>query len=369
MKPKWKLGILITILSLLIGFLDSVTGFEFGFFIFYFLPVSFAAWFLGRSGWFVFAILCAILWLFSLLYTGHIYSNDFFYAWNTLVRFVSFAVIGFSISKIKFILDSEKEISKKLNESIAERDKSKEALRALNATLELKVAERTQVAETKSNQLRNLAMELINVEEEERRRISELLHDDLQQLLSATLLHLDAAGNLEAEPEIDSVRQLIRESISKVRSLSRELSPAVLYHSGLVTGLNWLASQMKEKFGLKVEVRVELDREIDCSSTQVFIYRAVQELLFNIVKHANIKTACVTLKNSDKDFGITVEDQGQGFDTKNLTNGTAGLGLMSIRERANYFRGTFEIYSSPGKGSRFTISLPISPVHAPQFPT
>lgn len=361
MNPKWKWGILVTLLSFLIGVLDCVTGFEFSFFVFYFLPVGIAAWFWGRSGGFVFSIVCAILWLYSLVYSGHSYSSDFFVAWNVLARFVSFAVIGLSISKIKNTLDSEKEITKRLNASIADRDKIEAALRALTADLERKVAERTKAAETKSTQLRTLAMELIDAEEEERRRISELLHDDLQQLLSAALLQLDVAEHSESEPEIDSVRRLIRESISKVRNLSHELSPAVLYHSGLVPGLKWLAARMNEKFGLDIAIRVELDRDIDFSSTQVFIYRAVQELLFNIVKHANTKSACVTLRNSGKEYAVMLEDQGRGFDPDTRSGANAGLGLMSIRERASHFGGTFEISSSPGKGSRFTISLPVSP--------
>ena len=141
--------------------------------------------------------------------------------------------------------------------------------------MELKVAERTKAAETKSTQLRTLAMELIDAEEEERRRISELLHDDLQQLLAATLMQLETVGNLEAESEIDTVRNMIRESISKVRKLSHELSPAVLYHSGLVPGLKWLATQMNDKFGLDVAIRVELDGTSislphRCSSTGLF---------------------------------------------------------------------------------------------------
>ena len=93
----------------------------------------------------------------------------------------------------------------------------------------------------------------------------------------------------------------------------------------------------------------------------MFIYRAVQELLFNAAKHSTANSARVTLTNTEKNIQITVSDQGQGFNTGLLESASTkvGLGLMSVRERANYFGGSFEINSSPGKGSRFTLTLPI----------
>ncbi len=231
-------------------------------------------------------------------------------------------------------------------------------------TLEQQVTERTQLAERRAEQLQGLAMELIESEEQERRRISEMLHDDLQQVLAATLMQLDSCSeSLNADAELDSVRQLLKESISKARSLSHELSPSVLYHSGLVAGLRWLANQMNEKFGLNVQIDVRTDEGIDFSLAPMFIYRAVQELLFNVVKHSTAKSARVALTNTEQNIQISVSDEGKGFDTDQLESAStrAGLGLASVRERANYFGGRLEIKSSPGQGSRFTLILPITP--------
>jgi two-component system CheB/CheR fusion protein len=246
---------------------------------------------------------------------------------------------------------------------IMERKKFEQSLKQLNMTLEQQVAERTKLAEGRAKQLQVLAMELIESEEQERRRISELLHDDLQQVLAATLMQLDSCSeNLSAAAEIDLVRRLLKESISKARSLSHELSPTVLYHSGLVAGLRWLANQMNEKFGLNVQLDVHTDEKVDFSPTPIFIYRAVQELLFNVVKHSTVKNARVALSNTEKNIQNTVSDEGQGFNPDLLDSAStkAGLGLMSVRERANYFGGSLEINSSPGQGSRFTLILPIT---------
>jgi PAS domain S-box-containing protein len=249
-----------------------------------------------------------------------------------------------------------------VNQDITERRQSEVALRRLNE----KLGQRTELAEARAKQLQNLAMELIESEERERRRISELLHDDLQQILSAALLQLGACSeNLHSISELDFAQQLLKESIAKARNLSYDLSPSVLYHSGLVAGLQRLVRQMNDKFGLTVQLDVDLHQQVDCSPAQVFIYRAVQELLFNAVKHSGVQNAQVLLANSEKALQVTVSDQGRGFDTGMLESISprAGLGLMSLRERANYFGGILEIDSSPGQGSRFTLTLPIGSVH------
>jgi PAS domain S-box-containing protein len=127
------------------------------------------------------------------------------------------------------------------------------ALLRLNETLEEKVSERTQLAEARAKQLQALAVELIDTEERERRRIAHLLHEDLQQMLAAARFQLQAIGRGSAtEPVLAIVTEILEESIAKSRSLSHELSPPVLHHGSLYSALEWLAGQMREQFGLKV---------------------------------------------------------------------------------------------------------------------
>jgi PAS domain S-box-containing protein len=236
-------------------------------------------------------------------------------------------------------------------------------LRRLNETLEQRVAQRTELAEGRAKQLQALSMELIEVEEQERQRIAALLHDDLQQVLAAARLQLQAAcETIPSAPMLESVEQLLVESIRKSRHLSHELSPPVLHHSGLVASLEWLTQQMKAKFGLQVQLESDGAQQFESPLLKVFLFRAVQELLFNVVKHARVKTAQVALSSSDGCLAVSVTDQGQGFDLGILDSITTlgGLGLLSLKERANYIGGSLSMESAAGKGSSFTLKVPIN---------
>jgi PAS domain S-box-containing protein len=251
-------------------------------------------------------------------------------------------------------------------ENISDKKKAEEKLLCLNENLEQKVDERTRIAEARSMQLQALAVELIEAEERERRRIAQVLHDDLQQMLAGTRLMLQSVSeSLPPLPEIAEVQQLLEESIKKSRSLSHELSPAVLHHSGLVAALEWLIGQMKTQFSLNVELENKTDISLENAPIKVFAFRAVQELLFNIVKHAGVTSARVEISNSIDNYFVTVSDKGNGFAPEALNrHSKVGFGLLTIRERADYIGARFVIDSAPGQGSRFTLKIPINIVNA-----
>jgi len=244
---------------------------------------------------------------------------------------------------------------------ITERKLAENALQHMNTTLDQQVKERTRLAETRAQQLKSLAVELVEAEEKERRRIAGVLHDDMLQILASAKLHLQiGCQDASCEQLLAKVDDLLKQSIDKARLLTQELSPMAIYHSDLNASLKWLAVKMKEQFGLDVDMESTETFTIENESVRVFLFRAVQELLFNVVKHSGVDSAGIVFFASDGKLVVTVSDHGQGFNPSILdaSNTDIGIGLLSLRERAIAMGGSLQIASIPDSGSQFTLSVP-----------
>ena len=221
---------------------------------------------------------------------------------------------------------------------ITERKQAEEVLCELNATLEAKVAQRTEDLRHTVGQLRQLTLELSQAEDRERKRIADILHEDVQQTLAAAKFHLNLLGNEaynadEVREIVEQVKHMLKDAIEKSRNLSHELSPA-MYQVDLLEILSWLARHMREKHGLTV--RVEAHGPVDSPSEplKAFLYKVVQELLFNVVKHAGVGAARIRVRRMGQSLWLSVVDQGCGFDPQRLEK-AGGFGLLGIRERAS----------------------------------
>ena len=248
---------------------------------------------------------------------------------------------------------------------ITERKQAEEELRQLNAELEERVRKRTAT-------IRTLATELTLVEQREKSRLSHVLHEGLQQLLLGAKFLLNTVR--EDFPEsgasrLGRVEEILSQAVEAARTLAVELSPPILQSEGLGESLKWLGRWMLEKHGLTVEVTVGPRPAPLSVEVSVLLYQAVRELLFNVVKHAQVKSARVDMAWRGAEVDIVVSDEGKGFApvTLETARSSAGkFGLFSVRERLALLGGAVAIDSAPGQGSRFTLRAPLGPPATPR---
>lgn len=218
--------------------------------------------------------------------------------------------------------------------------------------------------EGRAHQLQRLALQLTQSEERERQRLAQVLHDDLQQILVGAKFHVAlltkrARENHLAEAATD-LTDLLEQAIEKSRNLSHELSPPTLAHHGLVASLEWLATRKQQLHGLNVTVEATPEAEPGDSRIRVFLYRCAQELLLNVVKHSGVNDATLRLSVNDGDLILRVQDEGRGYDPTEASSmeRMGGVGLLSIRERADLLGGRFEVQATKDVGSTFTLIMP-----------
>jgi signal transduction histidine kinase len=234
--------------------------------------------------------------------------------------------------------------------------------RALVETLERRVQLRTA-------RLRVMAASIARTEEKERRRLAQLLHDDLQQLLVAAKLNANMIG--DGNDNADKVRlsrvdELMSQALDASRALTAELSPPLLYEQGFEAALAWLARNLRERHGLDVEVTSQGHRQPD-EDIGVVAFLAVRELLRNVIAHAGVTEAKVMTSVMGDRVRIAVIDHGRGFDADRAQEPTpsGGIGLFSLRERVTLTGGTIDFDSRPGQ-TIVRIELPLSARPRPQ---
>jgi PAS domain S-box-containing protein len=217
--------------------------------------------------------------------------------------------------------------------------------------------------------LRQLAVQLIAAQEQERERLSRELHDELGQSLLVLKLqtrqierHLDR-NPAEAALECREMATNLDDLVDNVRRLSRDLSPAILEDLGLSSALRHLIEEFAKRHDLQANFELPPGlEELFLREEQVNIYRIFQETLTNIGKYAQASNLRVVVSQTDDQVSFLVADNGRGFDVEEvLTRGSAGrgLGLAAMQERVRMLGGTLKISSQPGQGTEIAFSVPI----------
>ncbi|MFD2565307.1 sensor histidine kinase [Aquimarina rubra] len=206
---------------------------------------------------------------------------------------------------------------------------------------------------------------MISGQEKERQRLANDLHDNLGSTLATVKLHFDHLKNNRDNPKAENIEELysktnnlLDEAYQKVRTIAHEKNSGVMAKQGLLPAIKNLAKKASNGDGLLIEVQdYGLDERLD-NALEISIFRIIQELITNTIKHANASEINISLTNHDSLLNIIVEDNGKGFDAKILPE-KDGMGLKSIEKRIEHMEGTFEIDSTIGKGTNIIINVPI----------
>ncbi|MFH2204914.1 MAG: ATP-binding protein [Elusimicrobiota bacterium] len=210
--------------------------------------------------------------------------------------------------------------------------------------------------------MRALSTRLITVQEDERRKISQDLHDDLGQTVTAIGIDLErAALAAEADKRDDLLRRALacnREVLDKIRELSSELRPRILDDLGLRDAVRSFLADFQTRTGIDVAAELSVGSGEVPSDVSGNIYRILQESLNNVVKHARAKKVSIRLDAAPDRVALTVRDEGVGFTPDEA--GLTSLGILGMRERAELLGGRFELTSRPGEGTEILAAFPLN---------
>ena len=253
------------------------------------------------------------------------------------------------------------------------RKRAEEALQKAHDELEARVRERTaeltaanEALREYGRELRRLSAELLNAQEKERRRIASEIHDGITGSLNAIKLSIEmTATQMErGNASTESLRRLVstlQRTIDETRRIMADLRPSILDDFGIVATINWLCREFEKIYPhIRIEKNVEPIEDQVSESLKTVIFRISQEAMNNIAKYSQADRADLSLRKIAGGIELVIRDNGRGFDvaTAARSDSEGGLGLRSMRERAELAGGSFTIESNPGVGTTIRATWP-----------
>ena len=237
-------------------------------------------------------------------------------------------------------------------EDVTERKRAEEALQA------------------SENQLRQLSSQLMAAQENERKRIAAELHDGLQQFLTGIKFKVEVFlqeirnSGIKAETKpLEAVIPIIQESVREIRRIQTNLRPAILDDLGILAAISWFCREYEATYsGIHIKKKIDMQEDEVPEPLKMVIYRILQEALNNISKHSGAGLVHLFFRKTNGKMEMDIQDNGQGFDLQNAFSEETplrGLGLASMRERAEHSGGSFSIESMKGKGTHIRASWPL----------
>lgn len=317
-----------------------------------FPAVAFAAWFCGVA---------PSIAVTALAVVGSVYGfQPYRHAFHRLTPTDQLDALMFAVSCGLIILMGEL------------RRRQNTALWKAQDELELKVEERTADLDAVNRNLRELSARLMQLQDEERRRIARELHDSVGQTLAALSMNLSTVRVgveqlARTSAALNDSESLVREMVTEVRTISHLLHPPLLDELGLSSALRWYVNGFSQRSTIKVDLDMPEDFGRLPSEIETAIFRVVQECLTNIHRHSESSVAKIRVRHTDHEVAVEIEDKGKGIPSKKLHEltaaGTPGVGIRGMQERIRQLGGTLDI-SSGGQGTRVLVRLPVTEANA-----
>ncbi len=253
-------------------------------------------------------------------------------------------------------------LKRRLEREIALHRKARESLTACKREYE----ELLTLSERAREQKRLLARQVLLAQEEERREISRTLHDEISQILAginvklATLSQETSINTQGFKKKIASAQRLVEKSVNIVHQFARELRPMLLDDLGLIPALHAYMKILTRQTGLQIRFTAFAGVEKMNNDKRTALYRIAQSALTNVVKHAKASLVVVNIQKIANQVCMEIKDDGKSFHVEQvlLAKRYKRLGLLSMRERVEMFRGVFTIESAPGKGTAIRACIP-----------
>jgi signal transduction histidine kinase len=256
-----------------------------------------------------------------------------------------------------------------LEREVVERKRAEEALREAHDELERRVQERTAALATANEALRDLSARLLSAQEAERKRIASDLHDTIGSCLTGVKFKVESVLQQirkapEAAPEsLNSILPMIREAVEECRRIQLDLRPSMIDDLGLLPTLSWFCRIFGQTYpGIRIEQKIDIAEGDIRDPLKIVIFRVTQEAMNNIAKHSKADLVRFSLRKLDDRLELGLQDNGRGFsldETPSRRAAMKGLGLTSMKERADLSGGSLHIESAQGKGTNIKAFWPL----------
>lgn len=246
-----------------------------------------------------------------------------------------------------------------LDKAFIIRDEGGKAIRMIGAMHDITEERRLQeqLAREEERKKKEVLQAIIHAQERERHEISHELHDNVSQILTTCKLLLQAAVLRDDKTYLQQTNENLQKAIDEMRNISHRLNPATLKYIGLEGSVNDLLSKINNTGSIKIDFGYSvsaIDRVHD--EIQLALFRIIQEQLNNVIKHADAKNLIIDLAEEKDRIRLTITDDGKGYD---LNSKKHGLGLRNIFNRAEFHKGTAQIFTEPGKGFKLQVQIPL----------